>query len=299
MTYLPAWNRRGITDNHGMERSARRMWTLFEPIHAVVYFTPDPRQVFEAAGLRGFWRGYFAGRAAPLGPVDAAPVVAAFANFAPGMVARALPDVWQRASPEQALRARQAGSVQSLSRLLPPGTDAADLTAAADLMEEAVAAADCTGRVLAAANAALPRPEQPLARVWQAATTLREHRGDGHVAALVTFGLDACEVLAWRCGLDLSREVLQPARGWTDDEWAAAQARLAERGWLDTAGRATEAGRRALRDIEEVTDRAAEGPWQALGAAGTARLDALLAPLARACRAATPAANPIGLPAPD
>ena len=44
------------------------MWTLFEPVHAVTYFAPEARSAFEAAGLRGFWRGYFAGRAAPLGP---------------------------------------------------------------------------------------------------------------------------------------------------------------------------------------------------------------------------------------
>ena len=46
---------------------ARSMWTLFEPIHAVTYFTAEARSAYEKAGLRGFWRGYFAGRAAPLG----------------------------------------------------------------------------------------------------------------------------------------------------------------------------------------------------------------------------------------
>ena len=44
----------------------RSMWHLFEPIHAVTYFSPQARAAFEEAGLRGFWRGYFAGRAAPL-----------------------------------------------------------------------------------------------------------------------------------------------------------------------------------------------------------------------------------------
>ena len=48
--------------------TARSMWTLFEPIHAVTYFAPEARAALEEAGLRGFWRGYFAGRAAPLGP---------------------------------------------------------------------------------------------------------------------------------------------------------------------------------------------------------------------------------------
>ena len=51
---------------------ARAMWTLYEPIHAITYFAAGARAEFEAAGLRGFWRGYFAGRAAPLGLVGGA-----------------------------------------------------------------------------------------------------------------------------------------------------------------------------------------------------------------------------------
>ena len=33
-------------------------------------------------------------------------------------------------------------------------------------------------------------------------TVLREHRGDGHVAALVAAGLDGCEALMLRAGMD-------------------------------------------------------------------------------------------------
>ena len=65
---------------------ARHLWTLFEPLHAVTYFAPEARAAFENAGLRGFWRGYFAGRAAPLGAVSAAPVVALFFSFAPPLL---------------------------------------------------------------------------------------------------------------------------------------------------------------------------------------------------------------------
>jgi hypothetical protein len=279
---------------------ARRMWALFEPIHAVTYFAPPARAAFEEAGLRGFWRGYFAGRAAPLGAVGPAPVTAAFFGFAPAFVARAIPDVWQRAAPGAALDARLRGAVDSLTA----AAGAAGLPSTVDgetlgLLREATAGLNTAGRVLAAANAALPEPDEPLARLWQATTLLREHRGDGHVAALVGTGVTGCEALAWRAGLDLPRELLQPARGWDDEDWRAATGSLAARGWLTDEGRATAAGAAAYEAVEEATDRCAAGPWEALGPAGTARLVELLAPLSRACRAALPAPNPIGLPALD
>jgi hypothetical protein len=153
------------------------------------------------------------------------------------------------------------------------------------------------GRVLGAVNAALPRGEYPLARIWQATTTLREHRGDGHVGALVGTGLAPVEVVAWRCRVDQSRQFHQAARGWTDDEWSAAEERLVEAGWL-TADRApTEHATATFQAVEEATDRAAAGPWMALGAEGTERLRELLDPIATRCRTIIPPKAPIGLPA--
>jgi Helix-turn-helix family len=244
--------------------------------------------------LRGFWRGYFAGRAAPLGAVDAAPVIAAFFNFAPRMVERALPDVWTRTTPEQALRARADGAVTALGRILSDH----DIQEAADLLSEAAGHADTAGRVLAAANKALPPEAEPMRRLWQATTTLREHRGDGHVAALVAWGFDGCDALVWRSSLDLSRDKLQPARGWTDEEWEESVQRLKARGWLDVEGRATGAAAEAHREVEAVTDRVAARPWEELGNDATERLIGLLTPLAAAAYAEIPDYNPIGLPSP-
>lgn len=270
---------------------SRALWHLYEPLHAVTYFTPEARAAYEEAGLRGYWRGYFAGRSAPLGPVGAEPVIAAFYGFAPAMVRRALPDVWTRATPEATLAARAAGARAALDRLLSPGPEIAQ---AAELIQEAATAADILGRPLAAAYAALPWPDEPLDVLWHATTLLREQRGDGHVAALLVEGLDGPESLALRAAIDIERAVLQPARGWTDEEWSAAAARLAERGWLDGQGRPTEAALAARVRIEAVTDRLASAPWQALGAERTARLAALLEPFTRAAAAALPHPNPIG-----
>jgi hypothetical protein len=276
---------------------ARRMWSFYEPIHVVTYFTPEARSAFEAAGLRGFWRGYFAGRAAPLGPVDAAPITAAFFGFAPGMVARALPDVWARATPEVALQARCAGAVAALERLL-SDVDNAALSEIAEVLEAAVAHLDCAGRVLAAANLHLVGKGEPWERIWQATTVLREHRGDGHVAALVAAGVTGCEALVWRSSYDLVRDQLQPNRGWTDEEWDTALAGLVARGWVDDDGKPTQAGEQHHHAVEDATDVAALAPWRRLGPERTQRLSELLAPMARVLAAPLVDFNPIGLPQP-
>jgi hypothetical protein len=276
--------------------TARRVWRLVEPVHAVTYFAPEARAAYEEAGLRGFWRGYFAGRAAPLGPVGPEPVVAAFFGFAPAMVARALPAVWEQAPPEHALEVRRRGAGAALRRLL-AGQEAAVAEAVA-LVRPVAEGLDVAGRVLAAANSALPVPRDPIDALWHHTTVLREHRGDGHVAALVTAGLDGCEALVLRTGIDLPRAELQPYRGWTDGQWEAARARLTSRGLLGADGAATAAGREAHRALEDATDRAAARPWETLDPDAVERLVTVLTAPARACAATLRFPNPIGVPAP-
>ena len=279
---------------------ARRMWTLFEPVHAVTYFAPEARAAYEGAGLRGFWRGYFAGRAAPLGAAGAAVVTASFYNFAPSFVGRAVPGVWELISPDDALRVRREGAVASLRELL-AGRDA-EVKAAANLLERALDGLDYPGRVLSAANGALDAVDDEddgdLGRLWQATTTLREHRGDGHFAAMVAAGRDGCEVLALRGGLDMDRATMQPIRGWTDEQWDAARERLADRGLLGADGTLTEAGRELHAAVEEATDQSAERPWVLLGEDGLAELVEVLVPVAVACAQVVPCPSPIGVPRP-
>jgi len=278
--------------------TARRMWGLFEPIHAVLYFAPTTRSVLEAAGLRGYWRGYFATRAAPLGPVGPEPVIAAFYGFAPQMVTRAFPDVWTRATPEAAIAARQVAAAAALRAVL-ADIDAGVLADAAESLRAAATAVDLPGRVLGAANAGLPWPEDPVEMLWHAATILREHRGDGHIAALLTAGVGARESLVWKASLyDGGRGMLQPARGWTDEEWAATTADLAGRGLVTVDGQATDAGRALDVEIEDVTDRLAAAPWAAIGDAATAACADLLRPIAVRAAVYLPPVSPVGrLPA--
>ena len=278
-----------MTDQLSTERA---MWTLVEPVHVVAYFAPEALAAFTEAGVRGYWRGYFAGRSAPLGDVGPAVVAASFYNFAPAFVARAIPGVWQMITREEAIRVREAGVTTALRGLL-AGREA-DVAKAADLLWRAVAELNVEGRMLAAANAALPVSEDPVTRLWQATTLLREHRGDGHFAALVAAGIDGCEAVVLRCARDLSREVMQPARGWADEQWTAAHARLGERGWIGQGGAITADGRAALDAVEDATNLAASRPWARLGAAGVAEVADVLLPLAEICTASLPSGTPLG-----
>jgi len=284
-----------------MEQStARRLWAAGEPVHAVTYFAPASHAAWAAAGLRGFWRGYFATRTAPLGEVPAEVVTAVVYNFAPGMVARAIPEVWTMTTPEAAWEARLAGVDRGLRDAL--GDEVVPAAAGpAELARAALEGCDPAGRALFAAHVHLPWPDEAHLALWQALTLLREFRGDGHNAALLAAGLDGCaaHVLAGATG-GAARSVTQPHRGWSDEDWDARVAALAERGLLAAGGEATAAGR-ALRDeVEAATDRAAAGPWRALDERRTVALEAALVPLARRLVDAgpVPVPNPMGAPRP-
>ncbi|WP_369133658.1 hypothetical protein [Modestobacter sp. I12A-02662] len=280
--------------------TARRLWALGEPFHALTYFAAEAREAFAAVGLPGFWAGYFAGRAAPLGPVGAAVVTATFGSFAPGFVARRVPEVWTAVTPAGALAARLAGVDAAVQRVLPGWAGSSDAREAAALARRAAEAVDVLGRPLAAANTAVGWPGEPHLVLWQALTTLREHRGDGHLAALLQrelLGLPAL-VLAAVAGTT-SAEWLQRARGWTPEDWAVAAESLAERGLLADGELTAEA--LAVRAAAEAdTDRLALRPWRVLGDTGCARLAELLVPVRRAVVTAGdwPAGNPIGVPDP-
>jgi hypothetical protein len=278
---------------------ARRLWTALETLHDVTYFADAVRPAGIELGLKGFWMTYFAWRTAPLGPVPAAPVVAMFAGFHPGAVARALPESWSRTTPQACLEARAAVSTAALRDA---GVDPEACGRAAAALAPVAAAVDPTGRPLGAANAALELPGDPLGRIWQLATTLREHRGDGHIAALVTEGITGLQAhLLQSASGHMPQEVLQRARiGWTDEDWAGAADALRGRG-LVTAGPGlalTPAGRTLLDSVEARTDqRAWSGGLAALGEQGVEEVLTLLRPSVRAVAASgmLPEINPTGL----
>ena len=283
-------------------RRARQLWQLLEPVHGVVYFAPDAQARFEEVGLNGFWMGYFASRAAALGPVGPDLVVATFYVFNPGMVSRALPDAWNRASPQAVLEARRGLADATLRSALGDLATGPDVEAAAELAGSIARSAPRAGRPLGAAHAALPSPRDPLERLWWAATVLREHRGDGHVAALLTADVDPCAALVLAAATGnfgpQGAGLLQTSRKWTDHDWAAATQRLADRGWVDPGrGELTAAGRASHESIEDATDRAAASAYAPYTDGDLETLVVALRPLvARIAESgALPLPNPIGV----
>ena len=281
-----------MTDSH-----ARSLWRLLEPIHAVTYFSAEPLAALRGAGFKGFWMGYFAGRAAPFGAVGPELVRATFYNFSAERVHAALPDAWSNGSPEAALAARESGSVAAVARMLGIDVSGDGPVRAAELARLAATSAPLEGRPLYAANAALPWPTEPLAALWHAATLLREHRGDGHVVALQAAGISGRESHVLRSLVaGIPRPTYTVARDFTDEEWALRTSSLAERGLVDGTG-LTALGAETADAIESMTDALAAPAYDVLGEDGVAELIALLEPITAAVAASgdIPAAAPMEL----
>jgi hypothetical protein len=262
---------------------ARKMHRTLEPVHGIVYFAPEPADAYVAIGLAGR-SGYFASRAAAMGPVPPEVVIATFFNFHPDLVHRALDGVWERVSPEAVLAARHAGIDATLRRILGDAVDSPEVLEAAELARTAADDLPQPGRPLFAAHAALPWPTAPHMVLWHAQTLIREFRGDAHIACLVEAGVaSGCEALVQHAASgDVPAATLQSSRQWPDDEWGRAVAALVERGWLEPDGTATDAGRALREGIEARTDELSMAPWRQLGQEGSDRLRALVRPMSQA-----------------
>ncbi len=265
--------------------TARRLWERLEVAHTVTYFAPEVAEAHREVGLRGRTMAYTAARIAPLGPVGPALAVATFYGFAPRVLQRVLPDAWGFAAPGEVLEA----TVAAVARVLDGAWQGLEPTVveAAELAREAAERHPVVGRPLAAARSALPWPSAPAAQLWEAATRIRESRGDGHLACLVQADLDGVE-----CHLTVVgdhprvREQLVQLRGWTSEDLDAAALRLRERGLLESDGSMTEAGRALRARIETRTDELAAAPWERLGWDAAQRLHTLLDTLVRPIAAA-------------
>jgi hypothetical protein len=258
-------------------------------LHSLIYFAPEAEQHFTAAGLERGRMCYFAGRSAPMGAVGAGVVTATFYNFSPDLVAAAIPRAWQLAAPAAVIAARFAAVDAAVRRLLGPRLIAApDLVTLVGLVREAASACTPEGRPLYAGHADLPWPGGgPHLDLWHALSLLREHRGDGHVAALTAAGLSGLEALVTHTatGQGFTPEFARASRGWAAADWDGAVAGLTARGLLDDAGELTAAGLEVRAKVERDTDRMAAPPWLHLGDEGTGQVIQLGRQLSRAVAA--------------
>lgn len=263
-----------------------RMSELVGPIGTVT-FSEVPTEEFLALGMRNYWDGYFAGRAAPLGRAPAEVVHAVFYNFADGEVARHIPWVWGKVSPQEAIAVRERGSAAALRQMIGPLADSPGLVRVGDLATRAALSAPTEGRALYAGLRALEVPEEPVAKLWHAATLLREHRGDGHNAALLAHGIGGTEahvLLALRLGM--RAEEFGRLHHLPKPKIAAVLDGLRERGLVDAAGGFTDTGREIRERIESLTDDLAAPAYDVLSADELDELIAGFEPIAAAVRAA-------------
>jgi hypothetical protein len=264
-----------------MNSIARRMFELVEPIGAIPYSSEEPNEAMFALGFSNYWDTYFAGRAAPLGLVPAEVVDALFYNFAPGEVARHIPKVWRTTTPEAAIAARQSGCVKALRRILGDHVDSAAFARAAELLLEAATSAPWEGRPMYAALRAIPVPDDVVARMFHAGSLLREHRGDGHIAALMVEGVDGLEahvLVALEMGMPAEKfgriHHLPPAQLVAVIEGMRGRDLIGDDGWLSGPGRAVK------QRVESRTDDLAATPYEVLEPDELDELMAALEPLA-------------------
>jgi hypothetical protein len=190
--------------------------------------------------------------------------------------------VWDAAPPErwQAARFRAAGRAMRRAGVTLTDDRIAEARA---LIDPVLARADHAGKVLAAANAAVPLPSDPLVALWQQLTVAREWRGDAHLVVLADNGVGPCDCLVLHTATGaVPTALVRETRRWNDEEWNAAAARLVARGWLDTDGALTEAGAVARERIEKETDEHCAALWAPIGADGARRLASLVTPIGEA-----------------
>lgn len=248
--------------------SAGQLSRALDRLHSTIYFAPESTEKFSALGLENQRMQYFASRSAPMGAVGAKVVAATFYNFNPQLVARSIPAAWDIATPAEVTRVRYQIVDAVVRRIL--GDDRvrspefARVTALVRRTAESIPHAD--GRPLYAGHAELTWPDSAHGQLWHAITLLREYRGDGHIAALVSHGLSGAEALITHIatGTGFDPAFGRKLRGWSQQQWDETVDALRTRDLLDDTGALTAAGSDLRTRIEDLTDELAHAPWRTL-----------------------------------
>lgn len=269
---------------------ARRLAGALEPFAGQVYFSPECHRNYTELGFDpspGDFNGvagpemesYFCSRGSVMGQVPGTVIAAAFGVFEHTRVAAIVERGWAKTDAATICDARDRGAVDQLRRILGDGPEG--IAEVRTLLERAEADLEPYGKPLYAGQASLPRFDDPLADAWRLADRLREYRGDAHIAAWTTAGLDACAVgLMSERWWGLRARSYSRTRMWADENYDRTEADLTRRG-LWSEGDLTAEGRTLRERIEADTDRQCEPIVAALGD-DLDRLISLLAPWNRA-----------------
>nr|WSX74437.1 hypothetical protein OH826_11505 [Streptomyces sp. NBC_00899] len=266
-------------------RAVRHVSRAVSAAHQFIYLVPESAQEAAALGVTSRGPAYLAFRSAAMGAVPWQVTLAAFYNFSPRAV-RAMAGVWDVAPPDRWQAARFLAAGWAMRRVGVHLT-VDRLAEARSLIDPVVAGAGYAGKVLAAANASVALPSDPLVALWQQITVAREWRGDAHLVVLAENGLGPCDCLVLHTATGrLPTALARATRQWNDEEWGAATARLTARGWLDSNALVTGAGSAARERIEADTDELCAALWAPIGDAGAHRLASLITPITDAFAAA-------------
>ena len=270
-----------------MSSVARRMFELVEPIGAIPYSADEPNEAMFALGFTNYWDTYFAGRAAPLGLAPAEVVHALFYNFAPGEVARHIPKVWRITTPEAAIAARQRGCAAALRRILGEHVDSPAFARTTELLTKAATSAPYEGRPMYAALRSLPLPDDEVVRLFHAASLLREHRGDGHIAALVVERIGGLEAhVLYALGTGIPAERFGRIHHLPGAQLTAVIDGMRHRGLSGDDSWLSEDGRAVRQRVEARTDDLAAKPYDSLDPDELDELMTALEPFAKLLLAA-------------
>lgn len=263
------------------------MFGLVEPVAAVAYGGSVLEDLADELGLATVWDAYFAGRAAPLGRTHAEVVHALFYNFADGEVARHIPSVWEVVAPKVVIEARQRSCAATLRRASGDLLDSPAVARATELLLRAATSATTEGRPMYAALTRVQVPDEPVERLWHAANLLREHRGDGHIAALMSEGIGGteCHVL-YALSVGMPAEKFGRVHHLPAAQLGAVIGGMHDRGLINDEGWLTEAGLETHRRAEALTDELASPAYQSLTDSELVEVAAGLEPIARAIEAA-------------
>jgi hypothetical protein len=258
-----------------LSAAARRLRNVLEPIASNVYFSPDVNDAFEELGFgpgvsaEGCLTiaepsGYYCSRAACMGQVPGEVVVAAFAVFNPALIIPAVERGWSIACADEVLDARERGATASLARILGDQPSLSEVTA---VLQRGAAAGTASGRFLYAGLRSLGIPRTPWGALWRAVDTIREHRGDSHIAAWIATGLDPVEIgLLTEIYYGMPSKRYHRGRGWTEADLDAGLDRLRDRGLVTgEPPRLTALGAQRRESIELATDTQQRAIIQAIG----------------------------------